>query len=78
MLRCSKKNGSFIEIPDGEGNVKVAYIADMVKAGETAPEDYCKEKIKDIIISSRKHDLLTTLEQDLIEDAKVRENFVIY
>ena len=74
----SKKNGSFIEIPDGEGNVKVAYIADMVKAGETAPEDYCKEKIKDIIISSRKHALLTTLEQDLIEDAKVRENFVIY
>ena len=74
----SRKNGSFIEIPDSDGNVSVAYIADMVKAGETAPLDFCEERIKDIIISTRKHALLTTLEQDLIEDAKVRENFVIY
>ena len=74
----SKKNGSFIEIPDGEGNVCVAYITDMVKAGETAPVDFCEENIKDIIISGRKHALLSTLEQDLIEDAKVKENFVIY
>ena len=74
----SRKNGSFIEIPDGEGNLCVAYITEMVKAGETAPVDFCEEKIKDIIISGRKHALLSTLEQDLIEDAKVKENFVIY
>ena len=34
--------------------------------------------IRDIIISGRKHELLTGLERDLIEDAKLRENFVIY
>ena len=74
----SKKNGSFIEIPDQEGNICVAYVADMIKAGENAPLEFCEENIKDIIISVRKHDLLTTLERDLIEDAKSRENFVIY
>ena len=74
----SKKNGSFIEIPDNDGNLCVAFIVDMIKAGENAPLEFCEENIKDIIISVRKHDLLTTLERDLIEDAKVRENFVIY
>ena len=74
----SKKNGSFIEIPDGEGNLCVAFITEMVKAGETAPVDFCEDSIKDIIISGRKHALLDTLERDLIEDAKVKENFVIY
>lgn len=74
----SRKNGSFIEIPDGEGNLCVAYIVEMVKAGDTAPVEFCEENIKDIIISGRKHALLATLERDLIEDAKVKENFVIY
>lgn len=78
VTMLSKKNGKFIEIPDGIGNLGVAYIADMVKAGETAPEKYCEDRIRDIIISSRKHKLLTTLEQDLIEDAKAKENFEIY
>ncbi|MBR4756033.1 MAG: hypothetical protein IK076_03745 [Bacteroidales bacterium] len=74
----SRKNGSFIEMPGEGGTLCVAYIADMVKAGETAPAEFCKERIKDIIISGRKHKLLSVLEQDLIEDAKVKENFVIY
>ena len=74
----SRKNGSFIEIPDGEGNLCVACIVEMVKAGDTAPVEFCEENIKDIIISGRKHALLATLERDLIEEAKVKENFVIY
>ena len=74
----SRKNGSFIEIPEGEGNLCVAYIVEMVKAGDTAPVEFCEENIKDIIISGRKHTLLATLERDLIEDAKVKEKFVIY
>lgn len=78
VTMLSRKNGSFIEMPDGQGNVCVAFISDMVKAGETAPLDYCEDRIKDIIISGRKHDLLTTLERDLIEDAKVKENFEIF
>ncbi len=74
----SRRNGQFIEVPDGDGNVSVAFIADYCKAGEIAPVDYCKERIRDIIISGRKHGLLVGLERDLIEDAKVKENFEIY
>ena len=53
-------------------------MADMVKSGEIPPVEFCEERIKDIIVSGRKHQLLTTLEQDLIEDAKAKENFEIY
>lgn len=74
----SRKNGSFIEMPSGEFDISVAYVVSMMKAGETAPMEFCRETIRDIIISGRKHQLLTTLEQDLIEDAKTKENFVIY
>ena len=74
----SKKNGQFIEIKDGDGFLLVAFIVDMVKAGEVPPVEFCEERIKDIIISGRKHKLLTTLEQDLIEDAKAKEKFEIY
>ena len=74
----SRRSGQFIQIPDGEDNVSIAFVVDYRKAGEIAPVEYCADRIKDIIISGRKHELLTGLEQDLIEDAKVRENFVIY
>ena len=74
----SQRSGQFIQIPDGDDNVSVAFIVDFRKAGEVAPLEYCRERIKDIILSGRKHELLTGLEQDLIEDAKVRENFETY
>ena len=74
----SGRSGQFIEMPDGEDNVSIAFIVDYRKAGEIAPVDYCQDRIRDIIISGRKHELLTGLEQDLIEDAKVKENFEIY
>ena len=74
----SKKNGKFIEIKDDNGSLCVAFVADMVKSGEIPPVEFCEERIKDIIVSGRKHQLLTTLEQDLIEDAKAKENFEIY
>lgn len=74
----SKKNGKFIEIKDESGSLRVAFIVDMIKAGEVPPVEFCRERIVDIIISGRKHQLLTTLEQDLIEDAKAKEKFEIY
>lgn len=74
----SRKSGSFIEIPDSETTVCVAYVLSMVPTGQTAPLDYCEARIKDIVISVRKHKLLTTLEQDLIEEAKSKDIFAIY
>ena len=36
---------------DGDGFLLVAFIADMVKAGEVPPVEFCEDRIKDIIIS---------------------------
>lgn len=61
---------SFIRIPDGEGNLFVAYVTSIVRKGKPAPLEYCTDRIRDIILSSRKHNLVTSLEQDLLEDAR--------
>ena len=69
---------SFAEFTDDAGNLHLAYIVEMVPAGRTAPLEYCSERIKDIILSARKHALETSLEKDLLEDALESRKFVIY
>ena len=58
-------------------NVKVAYVRDMVQSG-TAPLDFCGDRIRDCILSARKHELLSGLEHDLLQQAMDKGNFVIY
>ncbi|MCQ2148375.1 MAG: hypothetical protein MJZ16_12820 [Bacteroidales bacterium] len=74
----SRMKDSYVEQEDESGRVIVTYIREMMKKGETAPEDYCSEWIRDIIISTRKHQLLTNLERELLDDAKAKESIVIY
>ena len=50
----------------------LAYISEIVPAGKMAPREYSAPFIKDMIISARKQMLISTLEQDLLRDA--REN----
>lgn len=71
------KKGVF-EVSDNNGNVNIAVILTILRAGEPAPVEYCSPKIKDIILSDRKHELLNNLEKDLLENAKRNSNFVIY
>lgn len=68
----------FAELPDDAGNLRIAYIADMVQQGKTAPVEFCAERIRDIILNTRKHVLTASLEQDLLEDARKTNKFVIY
>ncbi len=68
----------FYEYPDNNGNLRVAYIAEIAPEGKPAPIEYVYERIRDIILSSRKHKLETDLEHQLLEDAKSNEKFVIY
>ena len=75
LLSSMKK--SFIEVPSGEGNVFVAYVTDMVKKGSPAPIEYSTEKIKDIILSARKRQLVSGLERDLLKDARTKDKFEI-
>ncbi|MFA6591847.1 MAG: hypothetical protein WCR48_00035 [Bacteroidales bacterium] len=74
----SRMSHSFIEGSDSEGNLNLAYVFQMIGEGEYAPVEYSSARIKDIILSARKHSLVSTLEQDLIEKARDEENFVIY
>lgn len=76
-LMSMVKNG-YIESTDDNGNHQIAYVFDMVKAGNVAPEEYYREKIKDIILSARKQALLVNLERDLLETSRVQGDYVIY
>ena len=40
--------------------------------------EYCEADIKSILIGVRRHRLVSTLEQDLLEDAREKGRFVIY
>jgi len=72
------KAGKFYENTDSYGLLDVAYIVDFLPAGKPSPVEYCTPAIKDLIISARKHILTTSLERELLEDAKEKGNFVIY
>lgn len=70
--------GDFIKMePEGRGDLMAAYVCDIIRSG-VAPKEYCEDRIKDIIISARKHALLEGLERDLLKDALDRKEFVIY
>lgn len=74
----SSVRNHFAEWKDDAGNVHLAYILDMVQAGRTAPQEYCTDRIRDLILSARKHQMQKGLEQDLLEDARKNNKFVIY
>lgn len=76
-LLSSIKNG-FAQVKDDAGNLKVAYIVEMVPEGKPAPLECCETRARDLILSARKHELETALEQDLLKDAFRNKKFVIY
>ena len=78
LSMLSRMEGRYIKIEnEGSGELKVAYVLDIIRDG-VAPLDFCSESIREIILSGRKHNLLTGLEQDLLEDALERKTFVKY
>lgn len=74
----SMMRGGWIEMTDSMRVTSVAYVPEMVLAGETAPLEYCMSQIRDMIISTRKQALITGLEQDLLRDAREKGQFVIF
>lgn len=63
--------------PEDRADVMVAFVLDIVRKGP-APIEYCAGRIRDILISARKHDLMNSLERDLLENALESKQFVIY
>lgn len=76
MLSHLKDKYIIMESED-RGDVRVAYVFDIIRSG-TAPLDFCKPLIQDNIISTRKRDLLIKLEQDLLTEAEENKDFVMY
>ena len=71
VLLASIKKG-FVQSVDESGNLHLAYISELARAGSVAPVDYCAEQIRDIILSNRKQALLAALEQELLEKQKTK------
>ncbi len=67
----------WVENVDTTGVMSLAYISEMIREGNVAPIEYCTPAIKDMIISTRKQALVTSLEQDLLNDARQTGQFVI-
>ena len=74
----SHLDDSFIKFePAGRPDLLAAYVCDIRESG-VAPVEYCRNNIRDYILSSRKHELLSSLERDLLTNAISRKHFVIY
>jgi hypothetical protein len=71
------KNG-WVRQDDTTGVTNLAYVSAMVRSGEHTPIEYASDRIKDIIISTRKQALISSLEQDLLKDAHENGKLVIY
>ena len=74
----SKMDKMWVESVDTTGQMRLAYVSKIIHKGKIAPLEFCEEKVKDIIISARKQELMMTLEQDLLDDARENGQFVIY
>ena len=73
---ASMKTG-WIERTDTSGISDIAYISEITPKGAMSPIEYSTPFIKDMIISARKQSLITSLERDLLEEARVNGQFVI-
>ena len=74
----SKKKGNWIEVSDSVGLTNLAYISAFKDKGEMAPLEYSTPSIKDKIVSVRKQELVNSLEQNLLEDARKNGKFKTY
>lgn len=68
----------FMEYTDENGILHLAYLTEQVQEGKTAPLEYCEDRIRELILSGRKHTLEESLEQDVLEDARKNNKYVIY
>ena len=73
---ASMKAG-WVERTDTSGISNIAYVSEITPKGAMSPIEYSAPFIRDMIISARKQSLITSLERDLLEDARVNGQFVI-
>ena len=62
----------------GDGKDYFIYLTEKIPAGQLAPYEYCRQSIKDAILLKRKQDILTQLEQDLLQEGIESKKLIIY
>lgn len=60
------------------GYTYLVSVSDYVPAGSLAPYGYCRPRIRDVILSRRKQELITSLERNLLNDAIGSDKLIIY
>ncbi|MBO4558203.1 MAG: hypothetical protein J5693_06315 [Bacteroidales bacterium] len=62
----------------GDGKDYFIFLTEKVPAGALAPYEYCRHSIADAILINRKQDILTQLEQDLLQEGVESKKLIIY
>lgn len=78
MSKLKSQDKLLVFKEEERSDIRYIYVKDRIKAGSVAPLEYCAERIRDVILSARKHALLDDLERDLLNDAKEKNYLKIY
>lgn len=70
--------GSNKYIKVGDGKDYFIYLTEKTPVGHLAPYEYCKQSIKDAILIKRKQDLLSQLEQEILQEGIASKKLIIY
>lgn len=62
---------------EDRGQTRAAYVFAVQYKGQ-APIEFCRNSIRDNILSERKRELLNNLEQDLLKNAQDKKELIIY
>ncbi|WP_239540697.1 peptidyl-prolyl cis-trans isomerase [Spongiivirga citrea] len=71
------KKSQFFELKDSLG-VYLIYLKDMLQRNETAPLEYVKPTIKQIILNKRKLEYIRNFEKEILTDATKNNKFETY
>ncbi len=71
------KKVNFTQLQDSLG-VYLLKIEDVLSPNQTAPLQYIKPIIKEIILNKRTLELIKELEKDITKDAVKNKNFEVY
>ncbi len=77
-LENSLKSGNTYFEKEDQGITNLVSVYESIAPGKIAPYEYCLERIKEIILSKRKQELLTSLERNLLDDAISSGKLLIY
>lgn len=72
------RSGKAAEYTDEAGILHLAHIAEVIPEGKTAPQEFVRERIQDLILSTRRYNLEKDLERKLLEEARKNNKYVIY